>query len=205
MFDLLLFLKELLSSAAIIFCIVTFCISLRSDHTMLEAAKIIWNFLSECLIEYVDKKKEQKFFKYSTEVAKEIETNVKTVVGDTRYAELCKLAQSAIAEPLILMCRRLGMTCIKVSVYYADDNEKQRLESLLTNVVENYLRITHFDTRILSEWTMRPDLAMPVLLMHFALTKEQQKALNKELASRNAKIAAKNTAVIDDTEEVELY
>lgn len=52
---------------------------------------------------------------------------------------------------------------------------------------------------------MRNDLAMPVLRLHFALTREQQKNLDKELASLSKKIIAKNTSVIDDTEEVDLF
>lgn len=206
MFDLLFYLKELVSGMAIAFCAFTFCMSLRSDRKMLEAAKITWSFLGECLIEYiVDERKKKKFFTYLAELSGEIDTIIQSVVGDTRFAELCKLEQPANREPLKTIDPHLGMTCIKVSVYYADTNEKQRLENLLTNVVVKYLSLSQCDTRVLVDWTMRNDLAMPVLRLHFALTREQQKNLDKELASLSKKIIAKNTSVIDDTEEVDLF
>lgn len=46
---------------------------------------------------------------------------------------------------------------------------------------------------------------MPVLRLHFAITKEHQKNLNNAFANRSKKIIAKNTPVIDDTEEVDLF
>lgn len=205
MFDLLFYLKELVSGMAIAFCVVTFCMSLQSDPTMLEAAKEVWGFLSKWLIEYFDTKKEQKFFVHADEIADEISKEICKVVGKTRYEEFCRLAQSAIRESLIFKDRRLGMFCIKVSVYYADDNEKQRLESLLTNVLVSYLSICHCDTRVFTDWTMRNDLAMPVLRLHFAITKEQQESLNNAFASRSKKIIAKNAPVVDDTEEIDLF
>lgn len=205
MFDLLFYLKELVSGAAIAFCVVTFCMSLQSDPTMLEAAKDVWGSLSKWLIEYIAEKKEQKFFVHANEIKEALEKQVCEVVGSTRYAELCRLAQSAIRESLIFRCDHFGMACIKVSVYYADGNEKQRLESLLTNVLVSYLSMCHCDTRVLTDWTMRDDLAMPVLRLHFAITKEQQKNLNKALASRSKKIIAKNAPVVDDTEEIDLF
>lgn len=205
MFDLLFYLKELVCGLAIAFCVVTFCMSFQSDPTMREAAKEVWGSLSKWLIEYFDKKKEQKFFVHADEIADEIGKEVCGVVGDKRYENLRKLAQSAIRESLIFKYRRLGMSCIKVSVYYADDNEKQRLESLLTNVLVSYLSMCRCDTRVYTDWTMRNDLAMPVLRLHFAITKEQQKNLNKAFESRNKKIIAKNAPVVDDTEEIDLF
>lgn len=205
MFDLLFYLKELVSALAVAFCIVTFCMSIQSEPTMFETAKEVWCYFIKWLIERIDKKKEQKFFIHENEITAKIEEQVCEVVGYTRYAELRRLAQSAIIEPLIFKCYRLGMVCIKVSAYYADDNEKQRLENLLTNVLVYYLSMCHCDTRVLTDWTMRNDLAMPVLLLHFALTKEQQKNLNKAFESRNKKIIAKNAPVVDDTEEIDLF
>ncbi len=205
MFDLLFYLKELACGLAIAFCVVTFCMSIQSDSTTHEEAKGVWCSFIHWLFGCIDKRKEQKFFIYANEIAEKISDNLKSVIGDTRFAELCKLAQSAIGESLISKCYRLGMVCIKVSVYYADDNEKQRLENLLKNVVAVYLNQFHCDTRVLAEWTMRNDLAMPVLLLHFAITKEQQNALNEELVNRNKKIIAKNAPVVDDTEEIDLF
>lgn len=205
MFNLLFYLKELVSGMAIAFCALTFCMSFQSGPTMLEAARITWNFLGECLIEYFDKKKEQKFFARSWEIVNALEEQVSEIVGDTQYSNLCRLAQSAINEPLISICHRLGMACIKVSVYYANDDEKQRLENLLTNILVVYLRMRHCDTRVFTDWTIRKDLAIPVLRLHFAITKEHQKNLNNAFANRSKKIIAKNTPVIDDTEEVDLF
>ena len=205
MFDLLFILKEFVSGMAIAFCALTFCMSFESGPTMLEAARITWNFLGECLIEYFDKKKEKKFFARSWEIVNALEEQVSEIVGDTQYSNLCRLAQSAINEPLISICHRLGMACIKVSVYYANDDEKQRLENLLTNILVVYLRMRHCDTRVFTDWTIRKDLAIPVLRLHFAITKEHQKNLNNAFANRSKKIIAKNTPVIDDTEEVDLF
>lgn len=211
MFTLLL---ELILMLAGIFAVVVssfvatcFCVGLLTDCDMDEAAKRVREFLRKWFTKYIDKKKTEKFLTYEVELANEIEANIRNVVGETAYKERYNLALSADANrvPLLLRCYHSGMSCIEVSVYCADDNTKQRLESLLKNKVVKYLWLSRCATRVLPEWTMRDDLALPVLRLCFALTTEEKEALNQELADRSAKIIAKNAPVVDDTEEVDLF
>ena len=97
------------------------------------------------------------------------------------------------------------MSYIADSVYYVDDNEKQRITSKLINDTKKHLKRYGCDTRILTEWRERSDLHMPVLFIYYAKTEAQKKILDIELAERRNKIVAINTAVVDDTEDVDLF
>ena len=87
---------------------------------------------------------------------------------------------------------------------YKDANEKQRLESILTNKVKNYLEICGLPNDILVHWEKRRDIEFPMLKIEYTKTKEQKDILDRCLAVKQRNILAQYAAVIDDTEEEDL-
>lgn len=200
MFDLLFFLKELLSSAAIIFCIATLYISLRSDSTVLEAAKKIWNFLSVHVYDALTPN-----YIMSNDFLDEMWETYTALAGEQQYGQICKLACSNKGEAFLERTKSSLSSIVRMSFYTADDNERHRLESALTTIVTKYLALSGYDARILVAWKKRKDFDMDVLEVRYAINKEQQKKMDYEFESRNKKIIAKNAPVVDDTEEVDLF
>lgn len=143
---------------------------------------------------------------FTTDVGfiEEIWTNVRNVIGDTRFNQLVKLSNSSIGTPLLSTGYNSGLPYIAVSVYYADEGEKQRLESVLTNVVSRYLHIFGYDTRVLTNWKKRYDLDMPLLELRYVKTKEQKLILDEVQRNCRDEIITRNIDILDKTEEVDL-
>lgn len=130
--------------------------------------------------------------------------NVKNIIGDKRYEQLVKLSQTAIETPLLSFGENSGLPYISISLYYKDQNEKCLIENVLSNLVVKYLRIYGFNTQILVDWKVRYDLKMPFLEIRYARTPEEQNILTFCQRNTQQSIMAKNSAIIDDTEEDDL-
>lgn len=200
MFDLLFYLKELVSGMAIAFCVVTFYMSFQSDPTMREAAKKVWGFLGARLHEWLSPNHIM-----SKDFFDEMWETYTTLAGEQQYNQILKLARSNKGESFLLRTKSSLSSIIRMSFYTADDNERHRLESALTTIVTKYLELSGYDTRILVAWKKRKDFDMDVLEVRYAINKEQQKNMDYEFANRSKKIIAKNAPVVDDTEEVDLF
>lgn len=188
-----------------------FCVGLLTDCDMDEAAKKVrksldsfWDFLKGLWTKYKDKKANNNPA-LEKALRSVCEADIRLLIGEERYQQHCAIAESGI-DPLIFT--RPGddfnLWSIGNSVYYADDNERCRLESKLTHSVKEWLERYGYDTRVLKEWRVRNDLHMPVLVIYYAKTSTQKKILDADFASRSQQIVAKNTAVTDDTEDVDL-
>lgn len=200
MFDLLFYLKELVSVLAIVFCVVTFCESIQSDSTLREAAKKVWVFLGARLHERLSPN-----YIMSKDFFDEMWETYTTLAGEQQYNQICKLACSNKGETFLARTKSSLSSIVRMSFYTADDNERHRLESALTTIVTKYLALSGYDTRILVAWKKRKDFDMDVLEVRYAINKEQQKKMDYEFESRSKKIIAKSAAVTDDTEEVDLF
>lgn len=130
--------------------------------------------------------------------------NIRNIIGDKRYDQLIKLSQTAISTPLLSFGYYSGLPYIAISMYYEDDNEKQVLENILTNLVRSYLRIYGYGTNILVDWKIRPDLKMPYLLIRYACTKEEKRIIEMTLQTSIKSIIDTNTDITDDTESDDL-
>lgn len=133
-----------------------------------------------------------------------IEENVRNIIGEKRYAQLIQLSQAAIGAPLLTFSSSDGMSCINICMYYKDENEKQVLETVLCNVVRTYLYNYGCCEKVLAEWRTRNELKMPYLQIKYAVNKSELNALQTELYRNAQKIVMQNSAVTDDTDEVDL-
>ena len=157
-----------------------------------EAVKKIHNFMNGTA--NVD-------FTSDTGFTEEIWYNVKNIIGDVRFNQLVKLSNSNIGIPLLSFGYNSGLPYIAVSLYYADDSEKQRLESVLINVVKKYLHLSAYDTRLLVNWKRRYDLDMPFLEFRYAKNREQKAIMDYLQAGNCDEIITRNAEVLDDTED----
>lgn len=133
-----------------------------------------------------------------------ISESVKSVIGDRRYEQLISLSHTAIDTPLLSFGYNSGLPYAAISVYHADNNEKQVLENLLTETVRRYLRMYGYSDRVLVDWKFRYDLQMPVLMIRYARTKEEKRILAIGLQNSRQAIISQNASVIDDTDDEEL-
>lgn len=159
-----------------------------------EAEKIIFSFLFGGKNNSFD----------SNELGRELENNISQIIGEESYSKHCNLANTLSNRGLIFFGEDGKLPYIEISVAYEDDNEKQRLESILTNRVKEYLEICGLSNDILAHWEERRDIALPMLKIEYARTKEQKDILDRCLNIKQRNILAQYTSVIDDTEEEDL-
>lgn len=134
----------------------------------------------------------------------EIWINVRNVIGEARFKQLRELANSVIGTPLLSRGYWSGLPYIAIAVFCVDEDERRRLESVLTNVLKIHLRIFGLDTRVLADWKKRYDLAIDVLVLRYAKTKDEKSILDNVFAGYRNKIITLNMDVIDDTEDADL-
>lgn len=190
-----------------------FCVGLLTNCDMDTAAEKVRKFLGNLWTWGKERWTEYKDKKANDDPALEIklhsgcEAGIRQLIGEQRYQDHYSIGASDIEPPLIFARAgdNFNLSYIGNSVYYADENERQRIESKLTDVTKKWLKRFDCDTRVLTEWRVRDDLDMPVLFIYYAKTSKQKEILADELASRCQAVVTRNTAVIDDTEEVDLF
>lgn len=131
----------------------------------------------------------------------EIWGNVKNVIGESQFKQLQDLSKTQIMQPLLFFGEQSKLPFIGVSIYCTDDNQKQILEHILSNIVKKYLAIYGYSTEAITLWKMRNDLNMPVLIVRYARTPEELRILHILLQQQQANIVTKNSEIVDDTEE----
>lgn len=133
-----------------------------------------------------------------------VDETVKSVIGDKRYNQLIKLNSTPIITPLLSFGYFSGLPYVAVSLYYADENEQQVLENLLTELVRRYLKIYGYCEQVLVDWKVRKDLQMPVLVIRYAQNQEERRILGIRLGEIRNNIVAHNTDIKDDTDDEDL-
>lgn len=136
--------------------------------------------------------------------ANDVWDNIKNIIGDKRFEQLLRLSQTAISTPLLSFGFNSGLPYIAVSLYYADDNEKHVIETVIVNLVTQYLKIYGYYHLTLVNWKKRGDLNMPVLQIRYARTREEKNILDIGLQNNRQSIIAVNTNVTDDTDSEDL-
>lgn len=132
-----------------------------------------------------------------------LEGNISRIIGEQSYRWHCELA-STLDRKLIFFSEKGKLPYIEISVNYKDENEKQRLQSILTNKVKEYLEICGLSNDILVRWDKRTDIAFPMLKIEYAKTKEQKETLDRCLKIKQRNILAQYAPVTDDTEAEDL-
>ncbi|MDD3417725.1 MAG: hypothetical protein PHY47_27675 [Lachnospiraceae bacterium] len=117
------------------------------------------------------------------------------IIGDTRYEELCRLSRTS---KLFETNFASGLPYILVTVDFADENEKIRLENILTNLVSKYLCIHGLSKDVLADWKENRHVKMPALMIRYTETEEQLQILNVCLQEETVKIIKKHQPLTDD-------
>lgn len=73
--------------------------------------------------------------------AHDIWINIRNIVGEKRYNQLIDLSKTAILTPLMYFGEHCGLHYVAISVYCNDENEKQIIQNVISNVVKQYLQV----------------------------------------------------------------
>lgn len=130
--------------------------------------------------------------------------NVQNIIGIKQFEQLKRLSNTAIGTPLLTFTVYGGLPAINICTYCNNDSDKQRLETVLTNLVKTYLHTYGYDSTILVEWKMREDLQLPYLQIRYARTKAERQLIASNLMYEQQSIIDKNSTLIDDTDEEDL-
>lgn len=180
---------SLLSLAVVIVC--TFCVTCKlvmlwTGSTKEEATKQIQAFISQ---------KDVYHLATDQMLVTDIWNAINNIIGDTRYEELCRLSRTS---KLFETNFASGLPYVAVTVNYADENEKQRLENILRDIVSKYLSIHGLCNGVLSDWKENGYVKMPALMIRYAETEEQLKILNACLQEETSKTINKYQPLEDD-------
>lgn len=186
MISLILYLSGIFVVVLCAFCATRKVVMLWTGSSKEEATKQIQAFVSQ---------KEVYHLATDQMLITDIWNAVNDIVGDARYEELCRLARTA---QLICMNYASGLPYIAVTVNYADENEKCRLENILADLASKYLGIHGLCKDVLLDWKENGYVKMPALMIRYAETEEQLKILNACLQEETRKIIEKHQPLKDD-------
>ena len=130
--------------------------------------------------------------------------NIRSIIGDKRFEQLCRLSQTPIDTHLLIFGHSRGLPYIAITVPYANNSEKQIIESVLTTLVKRYLQIYGYNIRVITDWKTRYDLNMPYLEIRYATNKEENRIMNIVLQNMQRTIIYQNSAITDDEDENDL-
>lgn len=150
-----------------------------TGSTKEEATKKIQNYITQ---------REEYHLSSDQMLNTDIENALNDIIGDSRYDTLCKLARTV---PLITRNYSGGLPYIEITISYIDENEKIRIENILTNIISKYLGIHGLCRDILADWNVNRNVKMPALMIRYAETEEQLKILNACLQQETTKIIEK--------------
>lgn len=134
----------------------------------------------------------------------EVWNNIQSIIGEKRFEQLCRLSHTTIDIPLLMFGYNSGLPYIAIVVNYADDSEKRIIESVLNNLVKQYLQIYGYKARVLSDWKTRYDLNMPYLEIRYATNKEENRIMDIVFQNEQRKIIYQNSEITDDEDENDL-
>lgn len=191
--ELIIYFIGILFLGVAVFYIVCHLIKLWTGCNDAEAVTRLHNFLNG---------KVQYQFYNDLAFANDVWENIKNVIGDKRFEQLRTLSHTVLAAeaPLLSFGENSGLPYVAISVYYADENEKQVLENLLTNLVRQYLQRYGYSQMTIADWKVRYDLKMPFLEIRYARTAEEKRILGICLQNTRQNVVSANTPVKDDTE-----
>lgn len=185
-------LKTLLNLLFIVFIIVVVFVVTRkivmmwTGCTREEATKMIQNFILQ---------KDEYHLATDKMLFKDVEDAVKVIIGDVRHEELMRLAR---ISSLIDVNFASGLPYIAITVNYVDENEKCRLENILSDLVSKYLDMHCLCKNVLVDWKENSYFKLPALMIRYAETEEEQKILKRVLQQEAAKITIKYKPIKDD-------
>ena len=131
--------------------------------------------------------------------------NVQNIIGVKQFEQLKRLSNTAIGTPLLTFTVYGGLPTINICTFCDSDTNKQRLETVLTNLVKTYLHTYGYDSTILVEWKMYENLQLPYLQIRYARTKAERQLIASNLMYEQQSIIDKNSTLVDEEDEEDLY
>lgn len=184
--DLIYNLGALSIIVALVFVVTRKLVMMWTGDTKEEATKKIQAFISQ-----------KEVYHLSTDqmLSLDLWNAVHDIIGDFRYEEICRLSRTSQMFKSGFASR---LPYIAVTVAYADENEKQRLENILRDIVSRYLSIHGLCNSVLSDWKENGYVKMPELMIRYAETEEQLKVLKACLQAESTKTIKKYQPLEDD-------
>lgn len=186
MVDFIIYFFALVVIVIVVFIITRKVLMLWTGITREEATKRIQAFVSQ-----------KKIYQLATDqmLITDIWNAVNDILGDVRFDELRRLSKTS---QMLETSYASGLPYIAVTVIYADDNEKIRIEHILSGIVSRYLSIHGMCNEVLADWKQNMDLRMPVLMIRYAETEEQHKILNASIQQEKSKSISKYQPLTDE-------
>ena len=131
----------------------------------------------------------------------DIELTIKSVIGDNRYDKLIRLNSVQLNQPLLFFVAMGAVPYLVITVPYEDDNERAVLENAVCNVFIGYLKMYGYSERLIVEWGFRNDIKMPYLRLGYAMTAEQERAMNSYLENKRDTLIGNYGDITDDSED----
>lgn len=131
----------------------------------------------------------------------DIENTIKSVIGDNRYEKLIRLSSVQLIQPLLFFVTMGAVPYLVITVPYEDDNERAVLENAVCNVFIGYLKMYGYSERLIVEWGFRNDIKMPYLRLGYAMTAEQERAINSYLENKRDTLIGNYGDITDDSED----
>lgn len=170
----------------LLFFITRSLVMLWTGCTAEEAAKKIQEFVSQ---------KKNYHLAEDQILVSDLCEDLKNVIGDVRYQELCKLAKSCT---ILNFGYASGLPYIAITVNYIDENEKVRLQNVLANRISSFLTIHHLPKQLLLDWKTNGHLCLPALMIRYAETEEERKILEACLTEEDLKIIKKYQPLMEE-------
>lgn len=131
----------------------------------------------------------------------DIENTIKSVIGDNRYDKLIRLSSVQLNQPLLFFVTMGVVPYLVITVPYEDDNERAVLENAVCNVFIGYLKMYGYSERLIVEWGFRNDIKIPYLRLGYAMTAEQERAINSYLENKRDTLIGNYGDITDDSED----
>lgn len=128
----------------------------------------------------------------------ELNEIILNVIGETRYDELVKLTNNQV----IINGYGSGLPYIGIVIFFQDDNEKMRIQHIIVNKIKQYLEIHGLCIDVVVDWKFNNDLKVPVLMIRFAESEEENIVLKRTIKTQKRQIINKHMPLEDD--ELEL-
>lgn len=184
--DLIFNLIALSIIVALVFIITRKLVMMWTGDTKEEATKKIQAFVSQ---------KEVYHLSADQMLIVDLWNAIHSIIGDVRYAEICRLSRTS---QMLEIGFASGLPYVAITVAYADENEKQRLENILRDIVARYLGIHGLCNGVLSDWKENTYVKIPALMIRYAETEEQLKILKACIQAESTKTIKKYQPLEDD-------
>lgn len=125
---------------------------------------------------------------------REVNSIVEDIIGETRYEELCKLANHSSA--LKFIDSHAGYPTVQITVNCSDKIEARRLQTILESKTRLYV-LNYEDpanAKVLSSWSKNPILHLPMLIIMYSRNEKEKGMLDAIQQSYINKIARKCVA-----------